>query len=178
MGLELKKVKYTSRNGYALEWQEPYSIRFNAHEILLLSTLLHNLNLTDKELEESFDWEEREVIYRYQQKAWEKVQTAMGKITEQNVSMQQLARKFKDSLAWALDIIKGDWSGFLKNGLQWSELDQQKIKANKAFKQGLKTIYYQQADFQRLLDQYGAPTQAILEQVEARVGILQKPDAS
>ncbi len=176
MGLELKKVKYTSRNGYALEWQEPYSIRLNANETLLLATLLHNLNLTEKELEEAFDWEEQEVIYRYQQKAWEKVHTAMGKVTEQNDSIQQLERSFKNSLAWALDLIKEDWSGFRKDGLQWSALDQQKVKANKAFKQGLKTIYYKKADFQRLLDQYGVPTQAILEQVEARVGTLQKPD--
>lgn len=42
----------------------------------------------------------------------------MGKVTEQNDTIQRLERKLKDSLAWALDLIQEDWSGFLKNGLQ------------------------------------------------------------
>lgn len=39
MALEIKKVRYSSRYGYSVEWHEPASIRISGKEALLLKIL-------------------------------------------------------------------------------------------------------------------------------------------
>lgn len=70
MGLQMKSVKYSSRGGYTIEWQEPASIRLNASEALYVLALLKN-GVPISVLEEKFSFEEREAIYRYHQMHWE-----------------------------------------------------------------------------------------------------------
>jgi hypothetical protein len=45
MALEIKKVRYSSRYGYSVEWHEPASIRISGIEALLLKILTGARNL-------------------------------------------------------------------------------------------------------------------------------------
>lgn len=66
-GLELKSVKYSSKGGYSMRWQEPGSVRLSVMETLYLLTAFKN-GMSAIELEAAFTFEERETIYRYQEK--------------------------------------------------------------------------------------------------------------
>ncbi len=176
MGLQMKSVKYSSRGGYTIEWQEPASIRLNVSEALYVLALLKN-GVSISVLEEKFSFEEREAIYRYHQMHWEALRENLNQQQNQIRSLSALQKSLKQVLQWGVDSLNLTFRDYLREVLCWPALDPKQVKTNQMYRDALKRHCFERAVYERLYQQYGLPSPKILQEVEWRLsGPLIPPD--
>lgn len=167
-GLEMKSIKFSSKGGYSIEWQEPGSVRLSLMEALYLLAAFKN-GLSATELEAEFTFEEREVIYRYQEKEWEQLRLLLEKEQSQTRSFQGIQKELKKQLQWCLDGLNLSFKNYLSEILGWPELDARQVKTNQAFRDALRRHCFERVVYERLIKQHGLPSPKILAEVEKRL---------
>ncbi len=168
MGLQMKSVKYSSRGGYTIEWQEPCSIRLSVSEALYVLAAFQN-GLSASDLEASFTFEEREVIYRYLEKEWKQLRQLIENEQSQTRSFQALQSDLKKRLQWGLAGLNLKFGEYLKDVLCWPVLDPKQVKTNQMYRDALNRHCFERGVYERLCQQYGFPSPKILKEVEWRL---------
>ncbi len=168
--LRPKKVRYSSRGGYTVEWHEPFSVRLSVnHAQALLMQLL--AGISDDKFMKEFDADERQVLRRYEELKLAALAEQIDTVNQIS-NIQTIESKIREHIDFWLECVY-ESSVYQKKYLGWSEPGPEEL-VNQKFRSMLKQghIHVRQAEY--LIATVGLPSAKMIERLEERLGPLDR----
>jgi hypothetical protein len=169
--MNIKSVKYSSKNGYTFELEAPDVIRVTTHEVLLILLLL-KANVSQDQLTAEFNEEEQAVIQRYELLRYQ-TQLAYTEKDYSSIRPKVLQKQLTTQLEELQATFYYSEDEVIRKSRQWvplvTQADQEYLKAMKTNK---KRHY-----FEWLERHFGPPSRWLLRQLEAYYANIEPPRA-
>lgn len=165
--LKVRKIRYSDRGGYSVEWHDPDAITLSYHHAKIALVILLT-ELSNEAFEQEFDAEERTIIRRYAE-LHQKAFGEQGAYVDTFKNPQSLQRALHDRLTLFYKHVVEDPIVFQKEYLGWSEPTPDEL-VNQQFRYWLKRNGINAAHFERMIASMGMPGQLAMKQLEKRFG--------
>lgn len=167
--MKVKKVRYSPRSGYTVEWHDPHSIMISSHHASVILAMLH-AQITDERMNAEFNLEERQVINRYEELRVAVICEEGRKINKiQNID--SLRRLLMERLTLFYESAIQEPITFRKDYLGWAEPSNAEL-VNNQYRAALKLSDIQSIYFEALIKLMGMPPQDVMLELENRFGLF------
>jgi hypothetical protein len=119
--MEIRNLKYSTRNGFSVELFEPDSIRLTLPDLILI-LLFFGTELSQEDLDEAFLPEEQEILHKYHQLKLKNIVKGSARF-EADIPAKVLYRELKGRLEYAYECIRAGWVGLRGDWLKWKVLE-------------------------------------------------------
>jgi hypothetical protein len=116
--MEIKKIKYTSKQGLSVELFEPDSFRLTWDEATMLLLMMKS-HLTQSELDENFRPEEQAALERYEKLRLDKIVKTTHTMQDRITPVRKLHTELKQLLELYFENARQGWPEVVKDFLGW-----------------------------------------------------------
>lgn len=165
--LKPKKVRYSTRGGYSVEWHEPFSVRLSYRQARALLIQILSEVPNDTFMKE-FNEDERQVIRRYeelQQMSMAEKTDVVNKIN----NIHTIERKIQESITFWMECAVYEPVVYQKHYFGWDEPSPGEL-VSKEFRNWINRQDLNVAHFERMIASLGLPGSLTMKQLEKRFG--------
>jgi polyhydroxyalkanoate synthesis regulator phasin len=171
--MEIKSLRYSSRNGISVELFEPGSLRLTVEEACAILLGMKS-TLDQKELDENFTQDEQNIISKYEQLNLAKMSRLSDKYRE-NISVRKIHQELKEILKWYFECVRAGWVNLATDFLGWNLVEPKAESIiDRLVKKGLKEGRTDKAYFEHLLKykEWGEASPEVIQRLEEAIGPL------